>query len=103
MTGRPGGPLRAGARVKDITGGMFGAIGAMAALMQGTHTGKGQEVRSALFENNVFLVAQHMVQFAITVTPAAPMPGRISAWAVYDVFTVKNNEQIFLSVASDTQ
>ena len=103
MTGRPGDPLRAGASVNDIMGGMFGAIGAMAALMQRAHTGKGQEVQSALFENNVFLVAQHMMQFAITGTPAAPMPGRISAWAVYDVFTVKDNEQIFLAVVSDTQ
>jgi crotonobetainyl-CoA:carnitine CoA-transferase CaiB-like acyl-CoA transferase len=31
------------------------------------------------------------------------MPSRISAWAVYDVFTVKNDEQIFLAVVSDTQ
>ena len=84
-------------------GGMFGAIGAMAALRQREQTGKGQEVQSALFENNVFLVAQHMMQFAVTGKPAAPMPGRISAWAVYDVFTVKDGEQIFLAVVSDTQ
>ena len=62
-------------------GGMFGAIGAMAALAQREKTGKGQEVQSALFENNVFLVAQHMMQYAVTGKPAAPMPGRISAWA----------------------
>ena len=31
------------------------------------------------------------------------MPGRISAWAVYDVFTVKDGEQIFLAAVSDTQ
>jgi crotonobetainyl-CoA:carnitine CoA-transferase CaiB-like acyl-CoA transferase len=84
-------------------GGMFGAIGAMAALAHRTRTGKGQEVQSALFENNIFLVAQHMMQFAVTGEPAAPMPGRISAWAVYDVFTVKGGEQIFLAVVSDTQ
>jgi crotonobetainyl-CoA:carnitine CoA-transferase CaiB-like acyl-CoA transferase len=82
---------------------MFGAIGAMAALAQREHTGRGQEVQSALFENNVFLVAQHMMQFAVTGKPAAPMPGRISAWAVYDVFTVKDGEQIFLAAVSDTQ
>src|SRR5512133_547452 len=103
MTGRPGDPLRAGSSVNDIMGGMFGAIGAMAALAQREKTGKGQEVQSALFENNVFLVAQHMMQFAVTGKPAAPMPGRISAWAVYDVFTVKDGEQIFLAAVSDTQ
>jgi crotonobetainyl-CoA:carnitine CoA-transferase CaiB-like acyl-CoA transferase len=58
-------------------------------------------VQAALFENNVFLVAQHMMQFAVTGKPADPMPSRISAWAVYDVFTVKDGEQIFLAVVSD--
>jgi len=103
MTGRAGDPLRAGTSVNDIMGGMFGAIGAMAALAMREKTGRGQEVQSALFENNVFLVAQHMLQFAVTGQAAAPMPSRISAWAVYDVFTVKDGEQIFLAVVSDTQ
>jgi len=103
MTGRPGDPLRAGSSVNDIMGGMFGAIGALGALIQRGITGKGQEVQSALFENNVFLVGQHMLQYAITGKPAAPMPGRISAWGVYDVFTVKDGEQIFLAAVSDAQ
>ena len=103
MTGRPGDPLRAGSSVNDIMGGMFGAIGAMAALMQRQKTGKGQEVQSALFENNFFLVAQHMVQFAVTGKAAAPMPEKISPWGVYDVFSVKNGEQIFLAVVGDGQ
>ena len=102
MTGRRGDPLRAGTSVNDIMGGMFGAIGAMAALAQRAQTGEGQEVQSALFENNVFLVAQHMMQYQVTGKPAAPMPERISAWAVYDVFVVKDGEQIFLAVVSDT-
>jgi crotonobetainyl-CoA:carnitine CoA-transferase CaiB-like acyl-CoA transferase len=107
MTGPEGRPLRAGTSVNDIMGGMFGAIGALAALQQRDNarcgTGRGQEVQSALFENNVFLVAQHMMQFAVTGQPAAPMPSRISAWAVYDVFTVKDGGQIFLAAVSDTQ
>ena len=103
MTGRPGDPLRAGSSVNDIMGGMFGAIGAMAALMQRQQTGKGQEVQSALFENNIFLVAQHMMQFAVTGKAAAPMPDKISPWGVYDVFSVKNSEQIFLAVVGDGQ
>ncbi len=103
MTGRPGDPLRAGSSVNDIMGGLFGAIGTLGALIQRGITGKGQEVQSALFENNVFLVGQHMLQYAMTGEPAAPMPARISPWAVYDVFTVKNGEQIFLAAVSDAQ
>jgi crotonobetainyl-CoA:carnitine CoA-transferase CaiB-like acyl-CoA transferase len=102
MTGRPGDPLRAGASVNDIMGGMFGAMGAMAALAQRAQTGEGQEVQSALFENNVLLVAQHMLQYQVTGQAAKPMPARISAWAIYDVFEVKDGEQIFLAVVSDT-
>ena len=103
MTGRIGDPLRAGTSVNDIMGGMFGAVGAMAALRQRERTGKGCEVQSALFENNVLLVAQHMMQFAATGKAADPMPSRISAWAVYDVFSVKGGAQIFLAVVSDRQ
>jgi len=103
MTGRPGDPLRAGTSVNDIMGGLFGAIGALGALLQRGITGRGQEVQSALFENNVFLVGQHMLQYAMTGQPAAPMPARISPWAVYDVFTVKDGEQIFLAAVSDAQ
>ncbi|MFJ1300654.1 CaiB/BaiF CoA transferase family protein [Pseudomonadota bacterium AL_CKDN230030165-1A_HGKHYDSX7] len=102
MTGRPGDPLRAGTSVNDIMGGMFGAIGALAALMARRVTGQGQEVQAALFENNVFLVGQHMLQYAITGQAAAPMPERISAWALYDVFTVSDG-QIFLAAVSDAQ
>ena len=103
MTGRPGDPLRAGTSVNDIMGGLFGAIGALGALIQRGITGRGQEVQSALFENNVFLVGQHMLQYAMTGQPAAPMPARISPWGVYDVFTAGDGEQIFISAVSDAQ
>ena len=41
MTGRPGDPLRAGTSVNDIMGGLFGAIGALGALIQRGVTGRG--------------------------------------------------------------
>ena len=103
MTGRFGDLLRAGSSVNDIMGGLFGAIGALGALIQRGITGKGMEVQSALYENNVFLVGQHMLQYAVTGTPAAPMPARVSPWAIYDVFEVAGGEQIFLAAVSDAQ
>jgi len=103
MTGRPGDPLRAGTSVNDIMGGMFGAIGALGALLQRGITGKGMEVQSGLYENNVFLMGQHMLQYAMTGRHPQPMPARENPWAVYDVFTVKDGEQIFLAVVSDSQ
>jgi crotonobetainyl-CoA:carnitine CoA-transferase CaiB-like acyl-CoA transferase len=103
MTGRPGDPLRAGTSVNDIMGGLFGAIGTLGALIQRGVTGRGMEVQTALFENNVFLVGQHMLQFAVTGRHPAPMPARDSPWAIYDVFTVRDGEQIFLAAVSDAQ
>ena len=103
MTGPPGRPLRAGAPVNDMMGGMFAVIGIMAALIERGRTGKGQMIRSALFENNAWLVAPHMAQKAVTGKAPAPMPARISAWAVYDVFDTGDGQQIFVGVVSDTQ
>ena len=103
MTGRPGDPLRAGTSVNDIMGGMFAAIATLGALIQRGVTGRGMEVQSALFENNVFLMGQHMLQYAMTGKHPAPMPARDNPWAVYDVFTVKDGEQIFLAAVSDAQ
>lgn len=104
MTGPPGRPLRAGSSVVDITGGMFGVIGVLAALERRHRTGRGGEVKCALYETTAFLVGQHMAQKAVTGKAAQPMPVRVSAWAIYDVFeTAKDGEQLFVGVVSDGQ
>nr|WP_275265930.1 CaiB/BaiF CoA-transferase family protein [Sphingomonas solaris] len=104
MTGPTGRPLRAGASVIDIAGGMFGAIGILAALLARTHDGEGAMVRASLFETTAFMVGQHMAQMAVTGQAARPMPERISAWAIYDVFeTADPAELLFVGVVSDGQ
>jgi crotonobetainyl-CoA:carnitine CoA-transferase CaiB-like acyl-CoA transferase len=103
MTGPPGKPLRAGTSVIDVQGGMFGAMGIVAALYQRVHTGRGQEIVASLYESTVFLVGQHMAQFAVTGMAAAPMPVRVSAWAIYQVFDTADGEQVFVGVVSDKQ
>ena len=103
MTGPPGRPLRAGTSVNDIMGGMFGAIGIMSALIERQHTDRGQEIQSALFENCVFLVAQHMQQYSMTGVPPPPMPARVSPWSVYDVFTLADGAQLFIAAVNDKQ
>jgi crotonobetainyl-CoA:carnitine CoA-transferase CaiB-like acyl-CoA transferase len=103
MTGGRYGPLRAGASVNDVMGGMFGAIAILAALHQRASTGKGQYVQSALFENNAFLMAQHMMEGLATGKPIQPMPDRIRAWALYDNFKTRDGELVFVGVVTDTQ
>jgi crotonobetainyl-CoA:carnitine CoA-transferase CaiB-like acyl-CoA transferase len=101
MTGPPGQPLRAGASVIDVTGGMFGVIAVLAAVEERHRTGKGQMVQASLFETTAYLVGQHMAQMAVTGIPAAPMPARISAWAIYDVFETADDSRVFIGVVTD--
>ena len=103
MTGPPGRPLRAGTSVNDIMGGMFGAIGVLAALRERDRTGQGQEIQSALFENCCLLASQHMQQFQMTGEVPPPFPSRVSAWSVYDTFEVAHGEQLFIGAVSDKQ
>ena len=103
MTGPPGRPLRAGSSVIDVTGGMFGAMGVLAALNERHTTGEGKHVSAALFETTAFLVGQHMAQKAVTGEAAAPMPARVSSWAIYQLFDTKDGEQVFVGVVSDGQ
>lgn len=101
MTGPQGRPIRAGASVNDIMGGMFAVIGILAALRERANSGRGQVVKSALFENNVYLMGTHMAQYAITGEIPAPMPSRQFVWPVYDVFETEDS-QIFIGVITDT-
>jgi len=103
MTGLPDKPMRAGSSVVDITGGMFGVIGILAAVNERQSTGKGKHVTSALFETTAFLVGQHMAQQAVLGEEPPPMSVRRSAWGVYDLMTVADGSQIFVAVVSDTQ
>ncbi|MGY0579677.1 MAG: CaiB/BaiF CoA transferase family protein [Paraglaciecola chathamensis] len=103
MTGLPDKPMRAGSSVIDITGGMFGVIGILAALEERHHTHEGKNVTCSLYETTAFMVGQHMAQQAVTGEAPPPMSVRRSAWAVYDIFQCANNEQVFIGVVSDTQ
>jgi len=101
MTGSLEKPLRVGSSANDIMGGMFGVIGILAALLDRQKTGKGKEIRIGLFENCLFMVAQHMVQHDLTGAPSVPMPNRIHAWPIYDIFRTRDQKQIFIGVVTD--
>src|SRR5579862_4265113 len=103
MTGPPGQPLRAGTSIVDIMGGAFAVIAIQAALRERERTGRGQLVKSALFESTAFLMAQHMAGEAVTGRPPPPMPVREGAWAIYDPFTTSDKEQIFVGITSNAQ
>jgi crotonobetainyl-CoA:carnitine CoA-transferase CaiB-like acyl-CoA transferase len=103
MTGPPGQPMRAGASVNDIMGGMFGVIAIQAALAERQRTGKGAYVQSALFENNVFLMAQAMMFESVTGEASTPWSVKASPWPVYDLFETRDGERLFLSIVGEEQ
>ncbi len=103
MTGPAGRPLRAGAPVNDMMGGMFGAIAILAALRTRDRTGRGEYVQSGLFENAAWLVSTHMMQHAVSGVAPEPMPAGRRAWGVYDVFESADGVQVFIGVVTERQ
>ena len=103
MTGPVGQPLRAGAPVNDMMGGMFGAIAILAALRNRDRTGRGEYVQSGLFENAAWLVSTHMMQHAVSGKEPEPMSAGKRAWGVYDVFESADGVRIFIGVVTERQ
>jgi crotonobetainyl-CoA:carnitine CoA-transferase CaiB-like acyl-CoA transferase len=102
MTGTKEKPQRVGSSANDIMGGMFGVISILAALYQkrgGATTGA--DIRIGLFENCLFLVAQHMVQFEMTGIKPLSMPEREHAWPIYDIFETAGGNRIFIGVVTE--
>ncbi|WP_210485741.1 CaiB/BaiF CoA transferase family protein [Microvirga antarctica] len=101
MTGPPGQPLRAGASVIDVMGGLAGAFAILAALRERDKSGQGQLVQGALYESAVYLMGQHMVQSALQGTPVQPMSVRDSAWAIYRIYETKAGGPVFVGITTD--
>ena len=102
MTGTRDKPQRVGSSANDIMGGMFGAIAILAALYQKKGGGKGgADIRIGLFENCLFLVAQHMVEYEMTGNKPRSMPEREHAWPIYDIFETAGGGRIFIGVVTE--
>jgi crotonobetainyl-CoA:carnitine CoA-transferase CaiB-like acyl-CoA transferase len=101
MTGLPDRPMRAGASVNDIMGGMFGAIAVQGALAERERTGKGRYLQSALYENNVFLMAQAMMFESVTGQPSIPYSVKDSPWPVYDLFDTADSSKLFVTIVGE--
>ncbi len=106
MTGTKEKPQRVGSSANDIMGGMFGVISILAALYQKRAAAKdganrGADIRIGLFENCLFLVAQHMVEYEMTGNKPRSMPEREHAWPIYDIFDAAGDGRIFIGVVTE--
>ncbi|WP_298279588.1 CoA transferase [uncultured Bradyrhizobium sp.] len=102
MTGTRDKPQRVGSSANDIMGGMFGVISILAALYQKRGGNQnGADIRIGLFENCLFLVAQHMVEYEMTGRKPRSMPEREHAWPIYDIFDAAGGDRIFIGVVTE--
>ena len=64
VTGHPGqGPMRTGAAIADLAGGLFAALGVMTALLERETSGKGQWVQSSLLQAGIALLDFQAARF----------------------------------------
>src|SRR5579864_5670481 len=102
MTGTKEKPQRVGSSANDIMGGMFGVLSILAALYQKRGgAASGADIRIGLFENCLFMVAQHMVEYEMTGNRPRAMPEREHAWPVYDIFEAAGGNRIFIGVVTE--
>src|ERR1700758_2208513 len=102
MTGTSEKPQRVGSSANDIMGGMFGVISILAALYQKRGgNSESADIRIGLFENCLFLVAQHMVEYEMTGNKPRSMPEREHAWPIYDIFDTADGNRIFVGVVTE--
>ena len=105
MTGPLGQPLRAGPSVIDIGAATYGVLAAIAALYDRERTGRGQHIRTGLFESAVFLSAQHVAQASVSGEAPLPMPSRGMGsrlgWGVYQLFPTADERKVFIAITSN--
>jgi crotonobetainyl-CoA:carnitine CoA-transferase CaiB-like acyl-CoA transferase len=66
VTGEPGGkPMRSGAAIADVAGGLFAALGVMTALLEREVSGKGQWVQSSLLQAGIALLDFQAARYSI--------------------------------------
>jgi crotonobetainyl-CoA:carnitine CoA-transferase CaiB-like acyl-CoA transferase len=74
VTGAPGqGPMRVGAAVADVAGGLFAALGIMTALLEREHSGRGQWVQSSLLNAGIALLDFQAARY----TMKGDVPGQV--------------------------
>ncbi len=91
VTGEPGGtPVRPGPPIADMGGGVFAAIGALAALSDRERTGKGRRIDISLQDVCISLLSYYFCQYFLTGIVPEPLDHSGHAFSVpYGVYKTK--------------
>ncbi len=107
-TGEPGQmPVRMGAPMGDLAGGLFASNGILAALYQREHTGRGQKIDISLLDCQISLLAYRGQYYLVGNEIAKPVgSGHVSIHPIgafktktFDIVIDANTEKIFAELA----
>jgi crotonobetainyl-CoA:carnitine CoA-transferase CaiB-like acyl-CoA transferase len=108
VTGLPGQPMRAASSIVDIGAASYGVMGILAALYRRESTGRGEDIRSGLFETTIFWMNQHFARVQLAGDPTGPRSlsdasgiGRSMGWGVYQLFETADAKQIFIAATTN--
>jgi CoA:oxalate CoA-transferase len=91
LTGWPGGPpTRVGTSIGDITAGLFGAIGVLAALQERARTGLGRHVDVAMLDSQVAILENAIARYAATGEVPGPLGARHPSIAPFAAFRARD-------------
>ncbi len=95
LTGWPGGPpTRVGTSIGDITAGLFGAIGVLAALQERTRTGLGRHVDVAMLDSQVAILENAIARYAATGVVPGPLGARHPSIAPFAAFRARDKHLV---------
>jgi len=101
ITGQAGGaPTRVGTSVGDITAGLFGAVGILAAIHKRKETGLGQKVDVAMLDGQVAILENATARYAATGEIPGPLGSRHPSITPFEAFKTKDS-WLILAVGND--
>ena len=99
ITGHPGGPLtRAGYSIGDMAGGMYTAIGVLAALHDRESSGIGQRVDVAMLDAQIALLENAVVRHTATGAVPGPIGTRHPLVTPFQAFTTSDGQIVLAGV-----
>ena len=103
LTGYPGGPpTRVGTSIGDITAGLFGAIGVLAALTERATTGLGRWIDVAMLDSQVAILENAIARYAATGQVPGPLGARHPSIAPFAAFKTRD-KPIVIAAGHDAQ